>query len=161
MSYKYSENEYGYIVLGSPFFYRQYKKGKKDPIPYTRWRDMVRETMAEIWRAMAEELWRFEVPYLNNTIFILEIMGEGVPMNWRMTVRKRKKIVNNNLHTNGRLFKIAMRQTHKSSKMTRIYKFIPLRGRSDVEFIGKRGLAAYINRCSKDPFLADFRGHIC
>lgn len=159
--FKYKENEHGYLVLGNPFLYAQYKKGKKNPIPRKQWTEIVRDTMTEVWRAMAEELWRFELPYINNEIFIIEIMGEGVPTNWRMSVKKRKHIKISNLHTNGRVFKITMRRTHNSDIGTRVYKFVPHRGESKTMFLGKRGLGAYIKKCSEDLTIPDFRGHIC
>lgn len=158
--YKYKENKYGYIVLASDFLYRQYKKSADNAVTYKEYVDMVRDVMAEVWRVMAEELWRFNVPYLNNEIFIMELMGHGAPTNWNLSIKKRKKIISPNLHTSGRLFKIVMRKTHKSINGTRAYKFLPTRGSSDVEFIGKRGLAAYIKRCATTPTMPDFRGHI-
>lgn len=158
---KFSVNEYGFLVLGSQFFYRQYAKGKKDTITRKQWAGILKDVTAEIWRAIAEELWRFEIPYLNNEIFVMEIMGTGVPINWKMTRKKQKKIASHNLHTNGRCFKITMKRTHKSARLTKVYKFIPIRGKSEVEFVGKRGLGAYIKRCSVEPDLPDFRGHIC
>lgn len=158
---KFAANNKGKLVLGSQFLYRQYVKGKQDVISRPHWGSIVHDVMAEIWRTMAQELWRFEIPYLKNEIFIMEIMGTGIPTNWKMSKKKRKKIVTHNLHTSGRCFKITMKRTHNSARITRIYKFIPIRGDQDVEFIGKRGLGAYINRCSIEADLPDFRGHIC
>lgn len=160
--YKYRPNKYGYIVLGSVFFYNQFKKGRRhEVIPYAEHTAIIRDVFAEIWKAMVTELWRFEIPYLHNEVFIMEIMGQGVPTNWVLTKKKRQQIKTANLHTGGRLFKITMRRTHKSTKATRAYKFVPMRGYSHQEYIGKRGLAVYIKRCSEDPMLPDFRGHIC
>lgn len=159
--YNLSVNDNGFYVAGAKFFWKQFRRTTDYNLTQAQFTEVLRAFHAEVWKAMAEDLVRYEIPYINNLIFILEVMGTGVPKNWKQIRKKNKLVTISNLHTSGRMFKVTMKRTIKSTLATRVYRFVPVRGKSTEMYIGKRGLAAFIKARAQDPALPDFRAHIC
>jgi hypothetical protein len=66
-----------------------------------------------------------------------------------------KKVILTNIHTDGKKFRFkwVYKNFYKTTNL-KFYTFKPVRG--EDRQIGKRGLAAWIKRCSEDPRLKDY-----
>lgn len=154
-----------YLVVGANHFRITFLRGKgpqmRKEMTLSRYTNILKTVMDLVWKSMMEDLWRFEIPHVGNEVFILECIGPGTVMDWNLTKKYRKRILMHNLHSNRRLFKVAMRRTHKSARITRVYKFVPSIVDSKFPHIGTRRVGQYIKRLSEDITTPDFRGHIC
>jgi hypothetical protein len=156
------KNWHGYFTVGSKYFKNSFLKGRGDrSLTEAQYSRIVKAVFEEIWAAMIHDLWRFEMPYVNNVFFILECLGRGRVVDWPKTHKLNKIIRMSNLHTGERLFKISMRRTHKSSKKSRVYAFKPMIMDKDLQVGGTKYLGRFIKECSVNPNVPDFRAHIC
>ncbi len=154
-------NRNGFFSYGAKLFWQEYRKKTGRKVTQKQFTDILRAFHEEVWKAMAEELLQYEMPHINNLVYIIEVIGQGVPKNWKQIIKKRKLVVLANMHTSGRMYKVTMKRTIKSSQAARIYKFKPIRGKASKPYVGKRGLGTFIKARSKDPNVPDFRAHIC
>lgn len=165
--YNYSErlklNGYGYLLVTVKDCYGEYNKNKdlkQPPLEYKVFREVLEFIFARIWFYMITELWIFKPPHNFGEFYVYEQIGtSGFYKNWEKSRKKGKLVEDYNLHTNGRSY-----YTKWNKRLAKVinktgYRFVPYRGDSK-DLTGKRGLAAYIKECSKDPLKKDFRAHI-
>lgn len=161
VKYPLNTNECGFYSFGAKLFWSEFRKRTEYKITQREFTEILRAFHSEVWRAMAEELLRYEMPHINNLVFVMEVIGHSIPKNWKQIIKKRKLVTLSNMHTSGRMFKVTMKRTIKSNQATRVYRFKPVRGKATDMYVGKRGLAAFIKARAEDPEVPDFRAHIC
>lgn len=109
---------------------------------------------------MFKDRWIFKAPCNFGYFYVAETFDpKGFYTDWKKSAEKGKIVRTYNFHTSGRQFYIKWDKVTSRVTNNTFYKFVPFRGDVD-ELSGKRGLAAWIKKCSKDPYLNDFRGHL-
>lgn len=79
-------------------------------------------------------------------------------VDFNQTRLQGRTIYHSNLHTDCYYFRFVWRRSRTHRNMNagiKFYKFVPSQDQARRE-IGKRGLAAWIKECSKDPFKRDY-----
>lgn len=156
-------NRHGYLNIGVPQQHELYLKSelKHKPIEsITDYRSVMNFLFIRLWYYIFTERWIFTAPLRFGQFYIAESLNPtGFYKDWKASKEKGKVVKSYNFHSSGRKFyikwdKMLAHITHKT-----YYRFQPYRG-SKEEFTGKRGLAHWVQKCSEEPLLKDFRGHL-
>lgn len=155
------ENKYGYLSVGSYEHYKLYRKTAEKPISdRTLYTKIIKSIFAKIWQYMIKDNWTFNAPEDFGQFYIAETYNSnGFYKNWVESKKKGKIVALYNFHTAGRKFFVKWGKILAKLKRKQSYVFKPCRGKGE-NYTGKRGLAAWINKCSVDPYLPDYRGEL-
>lgn len=160
------KSKYGYVIVGLDDYYRLYNKTSEKPIKNSDlYKKILRFIFVRIWHYIFKENWRFKAPVNFGQFFVAESyyqksgISTGYFKDWVASKNKGKLVNSYNFHTSGRKFFIKWDKSLCKVHNHKIYRFVSIRGSAE-ELTGKRGLAAWINKCSEDPYLNDFRGHL-
>lgn len=157
-------NDYGYLVVGPKVIHRMYKNDKRREEPavksLTLFNKIFKSIMTKIWHAMIKDRWIFKAPAHFGLFYIGEhAFNKGFFKDKRPGpdhIIEEKKY---NFHTNGRIFKFKWNKWGTKFPFKKYYGLKTYRG-SKESLTGKRGMAAWIQHCSVDPYTPDFRGHL-
>lgn len=137
-----------------------YKGVCEKPVNYALYKSILKSIFIKIWHYVLKESWVFQPPLKFGQFYIAEsFTSKGTYINWAESKKKGKLVKKYNLHSSGKKFFTKWSKILCRVVNSKFYTFSPYRGSAE-EFTGKRGLAYWINKCSTDPYLEDFKGHI-
>lgn len=159
---KIKTNTHGYLIPTiRNFYYPYYKETTKQPVDVSTYRAVIESIFKKVWSSMVKDLWVFRAPNNLGRFYICEsFSSNGFFVDFQKSREKGKRVENYNFHTNGKRFFIKWNLGYCKVKNNNFYYFVPYRGKGNEEVLGKRGLAYWIKKCSRDPLLKDFVGHI-
>lgn len=145
-------------------FYNDYKKERKDLnvcLSRSVFIKVVKQALREIAKLIIREKFHFRLPFMMGVIRIQKKHRPSELDHCSIDFNKTKKIGKTvrhlNTHSNGDYFKWKWEKTRRTCYFTNqgFYTFRAVRDEYERE-IGTRGLAAWVKKCSKDPYMKDY-----
>lgn len=147
-----------YQTKGRRCFYKEYINFAENPLSSKDFK-LVFEAIKRVSRLLITEAFPFRIPKRLGYLRICRV-GKVNPkqkINFKLSKEKGKMIPHLNLHSNGDTFRFLWDKKDKytSFKNKKYYSFYITRDES-LRYIGKRGLAQYINEVNNDPKKPNF-----
>lgn len=146
-------------------FYRKFKKeerdnGKevKDIIPYKKYRSLVEDFFAEVFKKIIQEQMVFMMPYSLGSIHVkaAKINPKNLAIDFKKTKELGKTVRHLNTHTYQYYFMVKWEKGYVLKNRT-CYKFKPTASKyATKNGAGKKALSKHIRKLSEDPETRSF-----
>lgn len=118
---------------------------------------LVKEVLKRISRAIIVEKFAFRIPH---RLGFLRVMQDSTPvekLNYTKRGSNNKVYPFLNRHTGGKMFTFRWQKRNSYCSFTNRYKYaLKVVDDKTNRYIGKRGLAEYIQNCANDPKVRDY-----
>lgn len=156
------ENLVNVKTMNFHYFKEKEAQGKRPSFSFTKANEALRLFFKKVSIAIIEEKYTFKISRLGE-IRIAKYKQDPTKkaIDWKNTNLLGKTVYHLNKHSNGYSFRWLWKKGFAARyvRHSRLYRFQPIRGTNmagQPRRFGKRGLAAYVKKCSEDPTLKDY-----